>query len=77
MHRFGDTKTGRRGQAEQGLVDGPAQARRGAKTARRGQQVDDLLLAVDVRGQSLADRAEGGIIRFLSVFHGVAFTTSA
>src|SRR6202521_6037261 len=65
MHRFGDTQTGRGDQTEQGLVARPTQARRGAKTVRRGQQVDDLLLAVDVRGQSLTDAAEGGVVRDL------------
>ena len=68
MHRFGDTQTGRRDQAEQRLVGRPAQASRGAEAARCGQQVDDLLVAINVRGQSLADSAKDGVVRYLGVW---------
>ena len=65
MHRLGDPQTGRGDQTEQRLVGRAAQARRGTKTARGGQQVDDLLLAVDVRCQSLADPAEDRVVGHL------------
>ena len=35
--------------------------------ARSGQQVDNLLVAVNVRSQSLADAAEDGVVRHLGV----------
>ena len=68
MHRFGDTQTDRRDQAEQRLVGRPAQASRGAEVARCGQQVDDLLVAINVWGRSLADSTKDGVVRYLGVW---------
>jgi hypothetical protein len=61
VNGLGDSQTGCRQQAEQGLVGCPAQIR--GETASRRQQVDDLLLGEDVRDQSLSYAAEDGVIR--------------
>ena len=49
-------------QTEQRLEDDPAQARRRAKPPCGGQQIDDLLLAVDVRRLPLRQASEDRVV---------------
>ena len=60
--RLGNPQPGTGDQAEQRLVDDAAQARRRPKLPRSGQQVDDLLLAVDVRRLPLGQTTEDGVV---------------
>src|SRR5450830_445159 len=59
VHCFGDTKPSGRDQAKQRLKGCAAQSRCRPEIARRGHQIPDLLLAVDVRGQTLTNLSEG------------------
>lgn len=67
MHSFGDPQTGGGDQSEQRFIGRPPQAWSGTKMACCRQQIDDLPVAVDVRGQSLPDSAEGGVVGYLGV----------
>ncbi len=65
VQRLGDPQPGAGDQTEQRLEDDAAQSRRRPEPARGGQQIDDLLLAVDVRrlplGQPPEDRVVGNL----------------
>jgi hypothetical protein len=59
---LGDPQPRTGDQAEQCLEDAPAQARGWAKPSCGGQQVDDLVLAVDVRSLSLGQTTEDRVV---------------
>jgi hypothetical protein len=63
--RLADAQTRSGDQAEQRLEDGTAQAGRRAEPSCSGQQVDDLLPAVDVRRLSLWQPSEDRIVGHL------------
>jgi len=63
---LGDTKSRAGDEAEKRLIDHTAHAPRRLEPSRGGQQIDDLMLAVDVRSQPLVQTAEdrvGGDLR--------------
>ena len=64
---FGDSHSGTGNQTKQRFIHDAPQSLRRPKTPGGSQQIDDLLLAIDMRRQSFRQRSEDGVVRHLSV----------